>query len=316
MFDYAAVYAAIAPEHVPADDQDIDLPQLDQARRLGIGRDGGRSFVFVGPGQPTGLTLEGRQFRFDPWTDLVDRRSSIVLKDVCVLRFQPVDDVEVRDAVAVVFAGLVELADSTPDALGRTIQNMEALFESGLRSHVSRDTEIGLAGELLVIAESADPSALAKTWHSKAAGQFDFSAQGERLEVKTTTGSERIHWFGSGQVAPIPGVCTSFVSVVLPIVETGSTVASVFATMSGLTPEDKARVRTVIIDTAMEPPEVITSVVFDRDAARASILHVASDWVPMPVTTPGVGRMRWEATIAPGSPGPAGNCEFARSLGI
>jgi hypothetical protein len=217
--------------------------------------------------------------------------------------------------VAAVFAGLVDLARSTPESLGDAVEAMEGLFEAGLRSGLSRDTEIGLAGELLVIAESVDPSALVRSWHSRAEGQFDFSTQGERLEVKTTTGSARVHWFGSAQLTPIPGVCTSFVSVVLPIVEVGSTVASVFSSLSGLTPEDKARVRTVIIEIANEPPEVITSVVFDREAARASLLHVASDCVPVPIAAPGVGRMRWEATLEPDARGPGGACGFAAALG-
>lgn len=315
MFDYNGIHAAIGPEHVPVADADIDLPELDQASRLGVGRDGERAFVFVGPGQATARTLEGRQFRFDPWRELVDRRSGVVLKDVCVLRFRAADEVEVRNAVAAVFAGLVDLARSTPSVLGDAIEAMEGLFESGLRSGLSRDTEIGLAGELLVIAESTEPSALVSTWHSRAEGQFDFSAQGERLEVKTTTSPTRVHWFGSGQLAPIPGVCTSFVSVVFPIVEVGSTVASLFSSLSGLTLEERARVRAVIVETAKEPPEVITSVVFDRDAARASLLHVASDCVPVPVTVPGVGRMRWEATLEPDSRGPGVTCGFVAALG-
>jgi len=317
MFGYDEIHAAVAPEHIPTDGRDIDLPQLDPDHRLGIGRDGEGTFVLVGPGQATARRLKGHQFRFEPWSELVDRRSSVVLKDVCVLRFWPADDeAEVRDAVSAVFAGLVEMALSTPDALGGAIEAMEGLFESGLKSRVSRHTEIGLAGELLVIAESVCSSALASRWHSRADGTFDFSAQGERLEIKTTTGAERMHWFSSGQLAPIPGVCTTFVSVILPVVEVGSTVASVFAGLSGLTAEEKSRVRRVIIDTAKEPPEVLTSVVFDRDAARASLLHLVSDSVPVPATAPGVGRMRWEATLTSDSPGPANGCGFVAILGF
>lgn len=315
MFGYGEVRAAIEPGNVPVQDRDISLPALEQELRLGVGRDGQSAFVLVGPGQPTATTLEGRQFRFDPWIDLVDHSTGIMLHDVCVLRFRPVDDTDVRDAVAAVFEGLIQLTRSTPEALGAAIQTMESLFESGLKSRVPRETEIGLAGELLVIAEAADPAALVKTWHSRAEGRFDFSAQGERLEVKTTTASDRVHWFSSEQLVPIPGVCTTFVSILLPLVETGSTVASTFAGMTGLTPNERTRVRNIIIDVAKEPPEILTSVVFDRAAAKASLLHHSAQEVPTPVAVPGVRRMRWEAVVA-GSAASTATCGFATVLGF
>jgi hypothetical protein len=315
MLDYADVSAAISPEHVPQDEPDIELPRIDQSRGLAVGRDGRRAFVLVGPGQPTAQPLEGGRYRFDPWTQLVDRRSSAVLKDVCVLRFRADEELVVRDAVAAVFAGLVELASSAPDALGAAIEAMQALFESGLQSSLARDAEIGLAGELLAIAEAADPTPLAQTWHAQPEDPFDFSTQGERLEVKTTTAADRVHWFASGQVSPIPGVCTSFVSIQLPLVEVGSTVASVYADLTQLARAEKAGVRSRIIAVAKEPPEVLTSVVFDRDAARASMLHVAADDVPRPTQARGVGRMRWEATLTADSSGPNRPCWFSQVLG-
>ncbi|QIM22370.1 PD-(D/E)XK motif protein [Phycicoccus sp. HDW14] len=201
------------------------------------------------------------------------------------------------DAVAAVFEGLIQLTRSMPGALGDVIATMEALFESGLKSRVARETEIGLAGELLVIAEAVSFSTLVQTWHSKAEGRFDFSSQGERLEVKTTSASERVHWFGSEQLAPIPGACTTFVSILLPLVESGETVASVFAGMKDLTSEEQARVRRIIIDVTKEPPELLTSIVFDRAVARRSLRHFTAQGIPTPEAVPGVGRMRWEAKV-------------------
>jgi hypothetical protein len=315
MFGFREIRAALADGQVPLDELDIKLPELDVAPRIGVGRGGDRSYALVGPGQATGSSRRGQQFSFEPWKDLVDSGSGAVLKDVCVLRFWPIDDTdEIRQAVAAVFAGLVDLGRTSPTSLGSAIAAMETLFESGLTSRLSREVEIGLAGELLVIAEAKDPSAFVSMWHSAFDAQFDFSAQGERLEVKTTSGAERLHWFSSGQVTPIPGVCTSFVSVLLPRVEIGSTIASVFADLARLTAAERARVRNVIIDVAKEPPEVLTSVVFDRDAARASMLHVAAGAIPTPLSVPGVGKIDWEATIASDPPGPPASCRITPSL--
>lgn len=314
-FGFQEIRSAIEPGNVPTGDRDINLPALHQEMRLGVGRDGGQAFVLVGPGQPTARTLEGRQFRFDPWMELVDNASGVRLRDVCVLRFRPLDKSDVMDAVAAVFEGLIQLTRSTPGVLGDVIATMEALFESGLKSRVARETEVGLAGELLVMAEAVDISTLVQTWHTKAEGRFDFSSQGERLEVKTTTSSERVHWFSSEQLSPIPGACTTFISTLLPLVESGSTIASMFSGMSALTSQERARVRSIIIDVTKEPPELLTSVVFDREAARRSLRHFTAQGVPTPVPVRGVGRMRWEANID-AFPRPPVGCRFSSTLGL
>ena len=315
MFDYEGIYAAIGPEHVPVADPDIDLPEMDQGLRLGVGRDGQRAFIFVGPGQATARTLEGRQFRFDPWRELIDRGSGVVLKDVCVLRFRTADEVEVRDAVAAVFAGLVDLARSTPTVLGDAIEAMEGLFESGLRSGLSRGHRdrarrrtVGDRGvrETLVsrqhlALEGGGQVRLQRTRRTPR-GEDDHRLRARALVRIGTGGAHtwRLHELRFRDSANRRGR----VHRGLPL-----------RCSSGLTLEEKARVRAIIIETAKEPPEVIASVVFDRDAARASLLHVASDGVPVPIKVPGIGRMRWEATLAPDVRGPGASCGFVASLG-
>lgn len=315
MFEFAGIQVAISPDRVPADRRDIELPELEAPLQIGVGRGGDDSYVLVGPGQPTAPALHGQRFTFEPWVELIDSSSGTVLKDVCILKFWPIDDRDdVRGAISAVFSGLVELATSSPSSLGSAIAAMESLFEAGLSSRVPRETEIGLAGELLLIAESADPSTLVAMWHSRADDMFDFSAQGERLEVKTTTTADRVHWFSSGQLQPIPGVCTTFVSLLLPLVETGTTIASLFADLTNLTATERARVRSVIIDVAREPPELLTSLVFDRVAAATSVLHIRPGAIPAPSSAPGVGRIRWEATIDPDADKPDVSCRLVGAV--
>ena len=317
MFSYDQIRSAVAAASVPALPEDISLPVISSAARIGVGRDGSGSFVLVGPGQASALVLEGKHYRFEPWTDLIDRKSGSPLRDVCVLRFKhDSPDDSVTNAVVAVFAGLVETAASAPTSLGRTIGEMTHLFEMGLRASASPETELGLAGELLVILEAVHPVALAHCWHKDFHAQFDFSTQGERLEVKTTSGPERIHWFSSGQLAPIPGVCTSFVSIVMPRVEVGSTVASLFERTQTMPSDVRAHIRSVILDAAKAPPELLTSVVFDAAAGRASLLHVSPSAIPSPVRADGVGRMRWEATLPTSSEAPAPGCGFRDLVGV
>lgn len=316
MFDFREVHAALEAGSSADDAADISLPLLDAALRVGVGRDGSGAFVFVGPGQATESSHGGDNYAFDPWLVLVDQASGLTLRDVCLLRFHPRSDTApVLDAVAAVFVGLAETAAIMPSSLGRTIAGMRTLFEGGLRSSVPWETELGLAGELLVILSSPNASALADRWHAAFDAQFDFSAQGERLEVKTTSGTDRMHWFSSGQVDPIPGVCTSFVSVILPPVEVGSTVASLFASETSLSPVARAKVRSVIVATAHEPPELLTSIVFDETAGRSSLRHIAASAIPAPIPVPGVAKIRWQARLDAEMPSPPEECGFRELLG-
>lgn len=295
---------------------DIELAALDLAMTIGTGRGGDGTFVFVGPGDAGAREIRGRYHSFRPWTNLVDGRTGAPLVDVCILRLEPPEAApEVAEAVSAIFTGLVELARTSPSTLAQAIEAMGSLFESGLVGTISRETEVGLAGELLTIAQSSDPSRLIEMWHSGPEDLFDFSAQGERIDVKTTTGSERTHWFSSGQVRPVPGVCTTFISIALPAVEVGATIASTFAEMTGLTEAERARVRAIVTGIAKQPPELLVNVVFDPVAARAGRLHVSAADVPAPTSAPGVGRIRWEATLDPDAVTPP-TCGVSSLLGL
>lgn len=314
-FTYDVVLRGVSQDPVSsAGEEFISLNVLDLPVGLGVGVGSDGSLVFVGPGQPAHTDLEGRRFLFRPWTDLVDEGSGQLLSDICILRLlPPTITPDYLNAVAAVFVGLIELAIADPRALGDAIAAMTGLFESGLLVQVPRDLEVGLAGELLVIAESAEPAAICSLWHTQTDARFDFSAPGERLDVKTTTGDERTHWFSSAQVAPLPGACITVCSVMLPVVEVGATVSTLFARLCSIVPDQATKIRRTIIETLGVPPEMVRSVVFDASAAALSVRHVHSSDVPTPIAPPGVLSMRWHADLTAATL--ATDCSLATLLG-
>ena len=64
----------------------------------------------------------------------------------------------------------------------------------------SESTELGLWGELFLIANSKDVDHAIKAWHVNKNDRFDFNDSTCKVEVKTTTRSERIHHFSLAQL--------------------------------------------------------------------------------------------------------------------
>ncbi len=60
----------------------------------------------------------------------------------------------------------------------------------------------GLWAELLVIEQSANPEYLIKAWHSSPSSKFDFDDGTDKIEVKSTSKTERIHSFALEQLNP------------------------------------------------------------------------------------------------------------------
>jgi hypothetical protein len=237
------------------------------------------------------------------------------VRDVCVLELRAdVDDEITTSAAAAIVFGLIELCELDPLGIGDVIAAMEGLLASGLRSNVDRQTELGLAGEILLVASSAAPSVLIDAWHSDFDDRFDFSIEGGRLEVKTTAGGSRIHWFSSGQLGHIPGVTTCIASILMPIVEIGSTIASMFASIGNVDAERHQKIRSIITKATGTPPEMLNGLVFDRVAAEKSIRHFHVDDIPSPSWGQRVLKIRWQAELDESpTPVPKG-CVFAAAL--
>ncbi|MCR5277391.1 MAG: PD-(D/E)XK motif protein [Bacteroidales bacterium] len=63
-----------------------------------------------------------------------------------------------------------------------------------------KKTVQGLWAELLVIETSKYPEVLINAWHSSPSAKYDFTLGGDKIEVKSTSGDERVHHFSIDQL--------------------------------------------------------------------------------------------------------------------
>ncbi|GIK22774.1 MAG: hypothetical protein BroJett005_21880 [Ignavibacteriota bacterium] len=82
----------------------------------------------------------------------------------------------------------------------KTFRDFVEIFHS--LSNPPTKTTQGLWAELLLIETSYNPSKLLNYWHNNPQDKFDFNADVEKLEVKSSSNGERVHTFSSEQLTP------------------------------------------------------------------------------------------------------------------
>src|SRR5256885_1934867 len=98
-FAYASLLSALSSTVIPERTEDIRLEIVDFEQRVGVGRGGDSSYVFVGPGQPRSFLFRTDRVSFSPWTSLVNEATGGPLNDVAVLRAWPLlNEVDARSA--------------------------------------------------------------------------------------------------------------------------------------------------------------------------------------------------------------------------
>ena len=172
---------------------------------------------------------------------------------------------------------------------------LRRLFDNRLRFDVSRETEIGLMGELLVISGSQSQERIVEAWHTSNSDPYDFSRDSERIEVKSTTSSDRKHSFSSNQLPPVTGISLVVCSVLLVTVAKGETVASIYRRILGQleNPILRERFTSICLDVLGVPPDFIEDLQIDESSSRNNIVFYSPDEVPQPILVPGIESCRW-----------------------
>lgn len=104
------------------------------------------------------------------------------------------------------------------EAVSRLIDLFQRLVRPPSRS------TIGLIGELILIAYSQDPHALARAWRSGLDDRFDFSVEELRLEVKANASRVRSHYFSFEQCHPPPGTIGVLASIFVELIGGGTSI--------------------------------------------------------------------------------------------
>jgi len=112
------------------------------------------------------------------------------------------DSVDLQEYFLEVVYLIVKKLSPTPKLkeLKFEVEKLINLFSKFSRPPIK--TIQGLWAELLVIEQASDPEYLIRAWHSAASDKFDFNDGADKIEVKSTAKSRRLHNFSIEQLNP------------------------------------------------------------------------------------------------------------------
>lgn len=140
----------------------------------------------------------------------------------------------------------------------------------------------GLWAELLVIEQSCNPDYLVQAWHNATADKFDFNDGKDKVEVKSTSKSKRVHNFSIEQLNPNKN--SSLIIVSVCTVETGIGV-SIFDLVASIECKLKDRdlifrINEIIAQTLGRDFEKAFDIFYDSQLAVDSLAYFDSTIVP------------------------------------
>lgn len=168
-----------------------------------------QAFIFIEPLKPElGLRVEVGSDVDAPATGLRNIAARVAIRDgKRFLEVVVTDSTLFRDAYPVLCSMVdrVQLVGLAPiAALRATLDKMSSLLHPP--DAMSREREVGLLGELLVLGGLIEVMAVddaVQSWRGGLAEEHDFGLPELDAEVKTTTGESRVHWIESlSQLVP------------------------------------------------------------------------------------------------------------------
>lgn len=216
---------------------------------------------------------------------------------------------------AAVAATLLATLDEVPTA-NDVIDFLDSLVDLVASRHVaSTATVVGLWGELWMIASASDPALFAGAWHMNSAERFDFSFARARVEVKTTTGQNRVHEFGLEQLEAGDTKLIWIASLAIVSDPNGQTVMDLLHGLLGVLPGPlAARVSRIALETVSGDIEAVQDFAFAPIGAEP-LLVFSSCSIPR-VSVPvgaGISGVRFRADLDRVTP-TARSCEHLASL--
>ncbi len=114
-------------------------------------------------------------------------------------------------------------AKPTQQEIFQTFKSFVEIFRS--LSEIPTKTVHGLWAELFIIESGKEPAVLLNYWHCIPEEKFDFNADAEKLEIKSSSTLERIHTFASEQLNPFTGQQVIIASILLKQATHGESIA-------------------------------------------------------------------------------------------
>lgn len=223
-WDAGAIYTILDAPRVHDFRSDITVLKIDDQLNVVIGYSQDGSVFFGCPqfGEIKGFKKGRAKLEVEQSIDL-DKRG--VVEPALALSFFVNSEEELR-AISTIFSGLYDLNKNSSGTETATLaaQGFEGYFSELPRIGLTSEVEVGLFGELSLIAASSKKENLVHGWHSSPNATYDYSFNGNRLEVKTGTRPSRLVWLRGSQTMRDADPYLTYLSVYSPIDEAGMNV--------------------------------------------------------------------------------------------
>jgi len=182
-----------------------------------------------------------------------------------------------------------------------------------------RKTVQGLWAELFLIAQAASPQELVRAWHAAPDESFDFSSPAQRLEVKSTVGPARQHYFSLEQLVAPAGTRVLVASLFVERAGGGVSVSELSSRVQSRLGGDvnlMLKVEQVVAASLGQDWRLGLEESFDIDRAAESLAFYRSSSIPCvdPNLPAGVSEVRFRADL--GDLRPVDARELQRTSGI
>ena len=294
-WDATSIYTILDAPRVHDFGSDITVLKIDNNLRVVIGyRDDGS--VFFGcpqVGQINGFRKGRAKLEVSQSIDLKERG---VVEPALALSFLVNSEEELR-AISTIFSGLYDLNKNANGTEKATLaaQGFEDYFADLPKIGLTSELEIGLFGELAILAASSKKEELVRGWHSSPDATYDFSFNRNRLEVKTSTRPTRLVWLRGSQTIKDTDPGLTYLSIYAPLDDAGMNLQELSARVR----EQLAPSMINLFDEKLAFYDITNCEKrFDFRSAAESFRFVSSSDIPIPnAEDPRILEIRWKCSF-------------------
>ena len=294
-WDATSIHRILDAPRIHIFGSDVTVLMSDDDLKVVIGYSANGSVFFGCPqiGQIQGFRKGRAKLDVSQSIDLKERG---LIEPALALSFLVNSDEELS-AISTIFSGLYDLNKRGHGTEKATLaaQGFEDYFADIPRIGPTAELEIGLFGELCVMAASTKKEELVRGWHSAPDETYDFSFHGNRLEVKTSTRPTRLVWLRGSQTLKNSDPGLTYLSIYAPLDDAGINLSELSTQVrESLTPSLKT-----LFDEKMTFYDISRCRKrFDFQRATESFRFISSSDIPIPnVDDPRIIEIRWKCSF-------------------
>jgi hypothetical protein len=190
------------------------------------------------------------------------------------------NDRNLQEYFLIVAESLIKSINNLPtqEQIIESLNKFIELFRS--LNDTPTNTIQGLWAELFLIEVSNDPKTLLHFWHSVPEEKFDFNSGPERIEVKSNSNFERLHYFSSEQLNPPKESQVIVASIFLKLDNSGLSIKQIIDKIINRIQDDTPlveRLNKIVCITLGNSLEQSLNIKYDYNVAIDSIKYYHND---------------------------------------